>query len=80
MTLPSLYVEGLTQRALGGPERLNRYKLGLIEAILKEALRVGEVDDLEAVRAKVRTALDVALWEVPGPPGSRHREPGGSPA
>ena len=65
MTLPALYVEGLTQRALCGEQHLNTYKLGLIEAILKEALRADDEDGPDALRSKMRTALDVAVWEAP---------------
>jgi hypothetical protein len=67
MPLPSLYVEGLTQRALRGPQQLNTYKLGLIEAILKEALRLDDGEGCEALRSQIRTALDVAVWEAPAP-------------
>ena len=66
MTLPDLYREGLTQRSLGGEAHLNAYKLGLIEAILKEGLRAEDAEG-EVLRAKAREALDVALWE-PRPP------------
>ncbi len=65
MALPPLYTEGLTQRALLGPEQLDSYKLGLIEAILKDALRRGERDDVATLRSAVQTALDVARWELP---------------
>ena len=64
MTLPPLYVEGLTQRALRGPEQLDRYKLGLIEAILKEALRAGDGEDSARLRSSMQTAVDVAQWEM----------------
>ncbi len=67
MTLPPLYREGLEQRALLGPDRLNSYKLGLIEAILKEALTAQDAQDTEALRSSLRAALDVALWEMPRP-------------
>ena len=64
MTLPPLYLEGLTQRALLGENALNTYKLGLIEAILK-AVRAEQ--EAAAVRSAIQTALDVARWEPPGP-------------
>ena len=64
MPVPSLYLEGRTQRALRGPEHLAAYKLGLIEAILKEVLRAEEGQDVEEIRSKVRTALAVAVWEM----------------
>ncbi|MBW3580465.1 MAG: hypothetical protein KY431_05450 [Actinobacteria bacterium] len=67
MTLPVLYVEGLTQRALRGREHLNVYKLGLIEAILKDSLHAGSGE--EAVRSAVETALEVARWEMRPPSG-----------
>lgn len=67
MSLPPLYIEGLAQRALLGEDRLNQYKLGLIEAILKKALDTdsGEPRDRETLRDQVRTALEVARWEAP---------------
>jgi len=65
MPLSQLYVEGLTQRALRGPNQLNLYKLGLIEAILKETLRADEEQDLATIRSAMQTALDVARWEMP---------------
>ena len=65
MPLSQLYVEGLTQRALRGPDQLNLYKLGLIEAILKETLRADEEQDLATIRSAMQTALDVARWEMP---------------
>ena len=70
MTLPTLYVEGLRQRALLGQGPLNVYKLGLIEAILKETLRGGEDQAPETLRAAIQTALDVARWELRPPPQS----------
>ena len=66
MSLPALYAEGLAQRALRGQGELNAYKLGLIEAILKDALRAEEPEPT-AIRSAVATALDVARWEPPGP-------------
>ncbi len=67
MALPPLYVEGLMQHALRGDPALVTYKLGLIEALLKDTLRHldtgGEADD--TVRANLRAALDVALWDAP---------------
>ena len=65
MTLPELYREGLTQRALRGPEQLNGYKVGLVEAILKEAERQGQADDVMALRSAIETALEVVRWEMP---------------
>lgn len=67
MTLPALYREGLTQRALRGPDQLNVYKLGLIEAILKEACRAGAQDEA-TIRLAIQAALDIARWE-PRPSG-----------
>ncbi len=67
MPLPDLYLEGLSQRALRGEAALNAYKLGLVEAILKEALSARELDDGQALRAGMRTAIDVARWEPPRP-------------
>jgi hypothetical protein len=68
MSLPPLYVEGLTQRAQRGLLELDVYKLGLIEALLKETLRqIDREASPEDIRAQVRTALDVTLWELPPP-------------
>ena len=64
MTLPPLYLEGLTQRALRGQEQLNVYKLGLIEAILKETLRSDQGQDVATIRSAIQTALEVARWEM----------------
>ena len=64
MTLPPLYLEGLTQRAPLGQEQLNAYKLGLIEAILKEALRAEEENDVTTIASAIRTAVEVAQWEM----------------
>lgn len=64
MVLPDLYLEGLRQRSLAGLERLNTYKLGLIEAILKEALNADASRDPEALRTGAQTALEVARWEA----------------
>jgi hypothetical protein len=76
MSLPALYLEGLMQRSLRGTAELNVYKLGLIEAVLKEALRAdGRAGDPEqVVDAAVRTAIEVARWEPPPAAGQR---PGG---
>ncbi|MBW3610573.1 MAG: hypothetical protein KY438_03455 [Actinobacteria bacterium] len=72
MTLPTLYLEGLMQRSVLGSAELNAYKLGLIEALLKDTLRrVGAIDDGDELQATLRTAIEVARWEPPGPP--RHR-------
>ncbi|HEV2069967.1 MAG TPA: hypothetical protein VGR26_09250 [Acidimicrobiales bacterium] len=77
MSLPALYEEGLMQRSVLGSTALNAYKLGLIEALLKETLRVAATaDGGEAVPAGLRTALEVARWEPPsgrraaGPPAT----------
>jgi hypothetical protein len=67
VTIPPLYVEGLAQRALRGPDQLNVYKLGLIEAILKSACRAGAQDET-TIRSAIQAALDVVRWE-PRPPG-----------
>ncbi len=66
--LPPLYVEGLTQKARRGLLDLQVYKLGLIEALLKETLHELEGDARPDVVAEhVRTALDVTLWELRPP-------------
>ncbi len=65
MSVPLLYLEGLMQRALLGDAALNAYKLGIIEAVLKEALAAGGPADTDALRDGARTALDVARWEMP---------------
>ncbi|HEV2809249.1 MAG TPA: hypothetical protein VGV93_02480 [Acidimicrobiales bacterium] len=65
MSLPALYVEGLMQRSAHGSTELNAYKLGLIEALLKETLRGSVTTCGEAVQAGLRTALEVARWEPP---------------
>jgi hypothetical protein len=45
---------------------LSTYKLGLVEALLKETLRMLDAEAPPTdVRAHVRTALDVALWDPP---------------
>ncbi len=68
MPLPPLYVEGLTQKARRGLLDLQIYKLGLVEALLKETLRELEGDARpEVVTGNVRTALDVVLWELRPP-------------
>ena len=64
MTLPELYLEGLTQKALRGQQPLNVYKLGLIEAILRDTVRHDVKEDPAAMRSAVRTALEVARWEM----------------
>lgn len=64
MTLPPLYLEGLSQRALLGQAQLNVYKLGLIEAILKEAVRSDQEQDPATIRSAIRTAVEVAQWEM----------------
>jgi hypothetical protein len=65
MALPDLYLEGLMQRALLGEDRLNAYKLGLIQAILKAALGADDADAAEALRSDLKLALEVARWETP---------------
>ena len=70
MTLPPLYLEGLSQRALLGEDQLNRYKLGLIEAILKQALRAADEPDVATMRSALATAVEVAQWELRPPKGS----------
>ena len=68
MPLPPLYVEGLTQKARRGLLDLQTYKLGLVEALLKETLRELEGDARpDVVTENVRTALDVTLWELRPP-------------
>ncbi len=73
MTLPPLYLEGLSQRALRGEEQLNSYKLGLIEAILKQALRADDGPDVAAMRSAMEAAVEVAQWELRPPKGSGTR-------
>lgn len=68
MSLPALYLEGLAQRALLGAAELNAYKVGLVEAVLKDALRTARAGDPgEAVEAGVRTAIEVTRWEPARP-------------
>ena len=67
MTLPPLYLEGLRQRALIGGQQLNVYKLGLMEAILKETLRDDLWEDMSAARSAIETAVEVARWEMRPP-------------
>ena len=68
MSLPALYLEGLAQRALRGAAELNAYKVGLVEAVLKDALRAARAGDAdEALQTGVRTAMEVARWEPPRP-------------
>lgn len=63
MPLPPLYVQNLTLNARDR-SRLNSYKLGLVEHLLKEAVRLlDDEEPPEAVGDRVRTALEVALWE-----------------
>ncbi len=70
MPLPPLYVQNLTLNARRDVPSLNAYKVGLIEAILKDTLKMLDEDrPIDEVRASVRTALDVAIWDPPG--GSR---------
>ncbi len=58
------------QHALRGHPALVTYKLGLIEALLKDTLRrVDDADETDdVVRANLRTALDVARWDPPSSP------------
>lgn len=63
MTLRALYEEGLSQRALRGHDQLNTYKIGLIEAILRETLGDKDTNDVAGLRASIHTALEVARWE-----------------
>lgn len=66
MPLPALYLEGLMQRSIRGSAELNTYKLGLIEALLKDALRrVDTIDGGDVVNTSLRTAIEVARWEPP---------------
>jgi hypothetical protein len=68
VALPPLYVEGLTQKARRGLLDLQIYKLGLVEALLKQTLRELEGDARQDVVAdNVRTALEVTLWELRPP-------------
>ena len=68
MALPPLYTEGLLQHARRGLVQLQDYKLGIVEALLKDVLRRLDSDGApDAVRDDVRTALDVILWEMPPP-------------
>ncbi len=68
MALPPLYTEGLLQHARRGLVQLQDYKLGIVEALLKDVLRRLDADgSADAVRDDVRTALDVVLWEMPPP-------------
>ncbi len=75
MTLPPLYLEGLTQRALRGQHQLDNYKLGLIEAILKEALRDEDGQDLTTLRLAMQNAVEVARWEMRPPRRSDRKTP-----
>ncbi len=67
MPLPPLYLEGLSQKALRGQEQLNSYKLGLIESILKHTLSSAEGQDPTALRSAVKTAVEVAQWQMSPP-------------
>lgn len=67
MTLPPLYAEGLHQHARQGFLELCVYKLGLIEAILKDSIRRLDGEDSEVVKAKLRDAVAVAQWELRPP-------------
>ncbi len=72
MTLPPLYAEGLHQHSRKGFLELCVYKLGLIEAILKDTVRRLDTEDPEVVKAKLRDAVAVAQWELRPP----RRSPG----
>lgn len=63
MALPALYREGLAQRSLAGDAALNTYKLGLVEAVLKDGLRADRAGDETALADAAQTALDVVRWE-----------------
>ena len=67
MSLPPLYAEGLRQHARQGFEKLSVYKLGLIEAILRDILRTMDSTGPDAAKAKIRNALEVAQWELAPP-------------
>jgi hypothetical protein len=67
VTLPPLYDEGLRQHSRQGFLELCVYKLGLIEAILKDSIRRIDSDDAEVVKAKLRDAVAVAQWELRPP-------------
>ncbi len=54
------------QHALRDAPALDRYKLGMVEALIKQTLRlINDDESIEVVRANLRTALDVAVWEPP---------------
>lgn len=68
MPLPSLYEQNLVLNS-GDRLSLNTYKLGLIEALLKESIKVLDREPgPPGVQERLRTALDVALWEPPRHP------------
>jgi len=67
VSLPPLYSEGLNQHARQGFLELCVYKLGLIEAILKETVRRLDSEDPEVVKARLRDAVAVAQWELRPP-------------
>ncbi len=67
LTLPPLYTEGLHQHSRRGFVELCAYKLGLIEAILKDAIRRIDSEDPEVLKAKLRDAVAVAQWELRPP-------------
>ena len=70
MTPPPLYAEGLLQHSRQGFLKLCVYKLGLIEAILKQALRADDGPDVTTMRSAMGTAVEVAQWEPRPPKGS----------
>ena len=54
------------QHALRGAPALDHYKLGMVEALIKQTLRlIDDEEEIDVVRASLRTALDVAVWEPP---------------
>ncbi len=67
VSLPPLYSEGLHQHARQGFLELCVYKLGLIEAILKDTVRRLDSEDPEVVKARLRDAVAVAQWELRPP-------------
>lgn len=69
MSLPPLYLEGLKQSAVRGRARLDAYKLGIVEAVLKQARGAGGDEAALVMRRAVETALEVVRWEPrPDPP------------
>lgn len=62
MTLPELYAQNLVLHS-AHPPRLHLYKLGLVEALLKEALGALDRSSPDEARAGLRQALEVVRWE-----------------